>query len=165
MICNKCKKDKPEIDFWKKQKRCKDCSKEDAIIWRTKNPERFKELLKKYRKSKKGSHKILEYKEKNREKSRDYYQKWYKKNGRKRNKNYIITAKKWIENHKEEVKAQRLLRYAVKIGKIIKPKKCEDCKKEKRLSGHHESYSKPLKVIWLCSSCHKLKHTLDKLYK
>ena len=56
--------------------------------------------------------------------------------------------------HREKFLARAKVRYAVKIGKIEKPKKCEVCEKVKSLQGHHEDYSKPLEVIWLCSGCH-----------
>ena len=33
-------------------------------------------------------------------------------------------------------------------------KKCEVCEKVKELQAHHEDYTKPLEVIFLCFSCH-----------
>lgn len=46
--------------------------------------------------------------------------------------------------------------FAVDRKLIIKPKLCEGCGQEKVLQGHHEEYSKPLDVIWLCITCHKI---------
>jgi hypothetical protein len=57
---------------------------------------------------------------------------------------------KYPERHR----ARNLLYYYVKIGKVVKPKICKDCKKRKPLEGHHPDYSKPLDVEWLCRSCH-----------
>lgn len=56
--------------------------------------------------------------------------------------------------HREKWRARYKLRYEVKKGNIIKPFNCSDCKKKLPLQGHHEDYTKPLEVIWLCSKCH-----------
>ncbi len=41
-----------------------------------------------------------------------------------------------------------------KNNPTIKPNKCEMCKRIKPLDGHHEDYSKPLEVKWICRQCH-----------
>ncbi len=89
---------------------------------------------------------------------KEYYPKWYSRNGRNRAVDYTEAIKEWMKNNPEKVKAHGILNYAVKKGEIEKSKNCSECKIEKRLSAHHEDYSKPLVVIWLCSSCHKLRH-------
>jgi hypothetical protein len=51
-----------------------------------------------------------------------------------------------------------IVRKAVISGAIIKPNKCERCKKifpKHSIHGHHDDYSKPFKVRWLCNLCHK----------
>ena len=69
-------------------------------------------------------------------------------------------SRKAYINHREKWIARSKAQYAVKTGELIKPNKCEVCeipaKKALRgiLEGHHEDYSKPLEVIWLCSGCH-----------
>lgn len=50
---------------------------------------------------------------------------------------------------------------AVREGKIAKPKTCEMCGQEKRLLAHHEDYSQPLAVEWLCSACHRVRHLVE----
>ncbi len=51
--------------------------------------------------------------------------------------------------------ARRRLGKALKKGKIQKqPCACGNT----RVHGHHEDYSKPLDVIWLCASCHQKLH-------
>ena len=48
--------------------------------------------------------------------------------------------------------------WALKSGKLKKPKICPCCKKHKKVEAHHNDYSKPLKVKWLCRQCHADKH-------
>ena len=61
----------------------------------------------------------------------------------------------------ERTKVQKQLGRAVQRGKIQKPNYCSSCgvQKERRdICGHHEDYSKPLEVIWLCRFCHNELH-------
>ena len=48
--------------------------------------------------------------------------------------------------------------YAISRGELIRPEKCSGCDRFKKTDGHHEDYSKPLEVIWLCRKCHQQKH-------
>jgi len=58
-------------------------------------------------------------------------------------------------NNPQKDRARRILMYAVRTGKIKRePCKCGDSKSQ----GHHEDYSKPLEVIWLCDKHHKELH-------
>lgn len=69
-----------------------------------------------------------------------------------------IAARKRPKN--EKTKAREILNSAVRSGDIIKPTMCEACGKKKKLNGHHEDYSKPLEVEWLCNACHSEKHLI-----
>jgi hypothetical protein len=46
---------------------------------------------------------------------------------------------------------------AVKCG-TLKRKPCSVCGKKKAIEGHHEDYSRPLDVIWLCQKHHHELH-------
>ena len=50
------------------------------------------------------------------------------------------------------------LNNAIKKGIVVRPEKCEKCSKICKPHGHHFDYSKPLEVLWLCSSCHGKEH-------
>lgn len=57
----------------------------------------------------------------------------------------------------EKIMAHFKLQYAVRTGAILKPP-CEECGATKNVHGHHEDYSKPLDVRWLCYRCHLKQH-------
>lgn len=52
--------------------------------------------------------------------------------------------------------ARSALKRAIKSGKVIR-KPCSKCGGEKS-QGHHEDYSRPLDVVWLCRNCHSEIH-------
>ena len=65
-----------------------------------------------------------------------------------------------MERHPEKVEARRLVREALRSGKLVKPTHCENCAcgKELPLHAHHADYDRPLEVVWLCQSCHVKLH-------
>lgn len=65
---------------------------------------------------------------------------------------------KYQRNRYDPVKrsAQNKLNKAVMYGRITRPKQCSKCDKHCKPDAHHSDYSKPLQVIWLCRSCHRL---------
>ncbi len=65
---------------------------------------------------------------------------------------------RWIAGNKERRSAHITLRAGMRSGKVTRPKTCERCGDEKKLHGHHEDYSRPLDVMWLCHDCHGARH-------
>lgn len=64
----------------------------------------------------------------------------------------------------ERRRASVLVAKAIKRGKLI-PRPCEVCGFEGRcrdgrnkIHAHHDDYSKPLEVRWLCKACHHKEH-------
>ena len=49
---------------------------------------------------------------------------------------------------------------ATRQGKITKSGKCSVCGSAEEIQGHHEDYSKPLDVVWLCRDCHAKAHAV-----
>ena len=53
--------------------------------------------------------------------------------------------------------AQSLLRYHVQAGHITRPTACEECGATNiAIEGAHFNYDEPLRVRWLCRSCHRV---------
>ena len=59
--------------------------------------------------------------------------------------------------HPEAAKAHDIVRNAVRHGRLIK-QPCHICGSTINVHAHHEDYSKPLDVIWLCDKCHRIRH-------
>lgn len=53
--------------------------------------------------------------------------------------------------------AQRQVFLAKKEGRLV-PQPCEICDATKLIEAHHQDYTKPLDVNWLCVSCHRTIH-------
>lgn len=63
----------------------------------------------------------------------------------------IASKIKYRSGNTEKEIARNKVTYAVRLGKLIKvPCDCGD----KEVQAHHEDYSKPLEVEWLCRTCH-----------
>lgn len=74
------------------------------------------------------------------------------------NKKYVAYQNQYHKLNRHKYGAHGKVRYALKSGRLIKPKNCEKCGAEKKLQGHHADYSKPLEVRWLCKVCHCHEH-------
>src|SRR5215207_7580125 len=66
------------------------------------------------------------------------------------------TARKWSGNNRVAARTHQKVYYAITVGKLEK-KPCQVCGNPK-VDAHHEDYSKPLEVIWLCRKHHREIH-------
>lgn len=64
--------------------------------------------------------------------------------------NYV---KNFRNKYPMKAEAHRLTRNAINRGELTK-QPCEICKSEKDIHAHHDDYSKPLNVRWLCRAHH-----------
>lgn len=64
--------------------------------------------------------------------------------------------KRYAERNPEKRRAQGLVAYHIRSGNITR-QPCQVCGAAKS-EAHHEDYSKPLDVIWLCDTHHKARH-------
>jgi hypothetical protein len=74
-----------------------------------------------------------------------------------------LAHKKWIDKNRNKREAHYILNNAISKGEIVKGK-CEQCKSVKT-EAHHEDYSKPLEVKWLCNKHHTSLHRLEREQK
>ena len=61
------------------------------------------------------------------------------------------------ERYPKKFVARDEVRKARRNGTLI-PGPCKICGSEEDIQAHHEDYSKPLEVEWLCGSCHRDLH-------
>lgn len=72
-------------------------------------------------------------------------------------KDYYHYKKIQVVRYPERVKARQLVYYHKRAGNI-QPQKCLVCKSENNLTAHHEDYTKPLDIVWLCRDHHNELH-------
>jgi hypothetical protein len=70
--------------------------------------------------------------------------------------------KKWAEHNRAKKRLHIIVNNAIRAGKIIKHTTCQACGKTNcRIEGHHNDYTKPFDVRWLCSACHREWHKIN----
>lgn len=43
---------------------------------------------------------------------------------------------------------------ALRRGELKRPARCQQCRRKRPTQAHHDDHSAPLKIRWLCSTCH-----------
>lgn len=145
--CIDCNQLKPISEFYQKGEGkyravCKDCyRKRYSKSWKKYYQKHKDEILLRVRK----------YYIANRDRILERYKKWCKTEKAKK----IIREKekkrrrRWLQ----KVRCRELFHYYLKTGKI-KRGVCEICGSEE-VEAHHDDYSKPLQVRWLCPKHHR----------
>lgn len=65
----------------------------------------------------------------------------------------------WRERNEEKRRAHLAVQTAKASGRLVPSETCQHCgRKPERIEAHHEDYSKPLEVLWLCRQCHARLH-------
>lgn len=74
-------------------------------------------------------------------------------------------VKRYAALHPDRVRAQSIVRAAVKAGKIARAEACqvEGCNSTIAIEAHHHDYAKPLDVLWCCATCHRQGHALGSI--
>ena len=120
---------------------CKECVKSRVKVHRAEN-----DHVREYDRNR------YYHNEERREYARQQRKRWAEKNREKLREH----KKNWIEKNPEKRKTHIIVRNAIRSKKLIKTP-CVVCGNS-RSEAHHEDYSKPLEVIWLCRTHHAERH-------
>lgn len=90
----------------------------------------------------------------NRIKKIDYYREYDRKRGNRQGYEY---TKHYRERFPKKYRAHQMVAYAIKAGNLV-AEPCEQCSRADGTHAHHDDYSKPLNIRWLCPPCHKRWH-------
>jgi hypothetical protein len=69
-----------------------------------------------------------------------------------------VAKAEWAARNIDKRRAEWTAGNAVRDGKLIRVEACEACGATGRLHKHHDDYSQPLQVRWLCPACHGVEH-------
>lgn len=153
-VCKVCGETKPLDDFPRHPSttdghliRCKVCHN---IIRRARykaNPQRGRNAARKWRLKNPKQYKENQarWRTENRDKVHDY-------------------DRQYREANQEKRQAKQLAFRAVERGDLIRPDSCSECGKECVPHGHHDDYSRPLEVRWLCHACHLGWHRENRMH-
>lgn len=150
--CFKCKVVKPLEEFYKhplmadgRVNKCKECNKQDVRQNREKKIDYYREYDKKRANIPKRIVGRKEYASS--ESGRHSHQK---------------STQTYANKYPYKRLAHQAINNAIKDGRLVAPEKCEDCGLLTPLHGHHDDYSKPYDVRWLCQFCHSKWHRENK---
>jgi hypothetical protein len=151
-VCRECQQEKPLDQFYKHEKmkdghlnKCIPCVKERVLKHRSENLEKIqaydrirgtfkhrRDSIKRYSLTERG-------KEVKKKSIKAYNERWPMKYAAK-----VITGN------------------AIRDGILTRAESCEVCGSTDRIEGHHDDYTKPLEVRWLCCKCHVDWHKKNK---
>jgi len=75
-------------------------------------------------------------------------------NSRHRDADHKNTNARWCTANKDKRRASQCVRTAIRAGALARPLFCSCCGEGGKIEAHHEDYTKPLVITWLCSKCH-----------
>ena len=137
-LCHLCMQEKPLEDFprnrTKKDGRgsnCKNCKKKIDSRYREENRSLLSQKEKEWRNN-----------------NKDYLREYRRQHVKQRTE----STKRWKRRNPEKAKAHQKVRRAIITGKLTRLP-CEKCENP-HSEAHHDDYSKPLEVRWLCRQCH-----------
>jgi len=151
-VCRECNQEKPLCEFYKHPmmadghlNKCSECVKDRVKKHRNANIEKARQYDKKRANL---PHRV---------EARANYQKT--EQGK-------ISRKKATESYKKKYPlkyaAHVITRNYIRDGKLKVADSCSICKSTMLVQAHHDDYTKPLDVRWLCLKCHHLWHRENK---
>lgn len=73
-------------------------------------------------------------------------------------------AKEYKESHPVIARAHDMVELELITKRMVRPETCSSCGQRRKVDGHHDDYSKPLDVTWLCRLCHGKRHIEIRLH-
>lgn len=146
LTCKHCHTEKLEEDFYASSKsKCKECIKSTVRSHREQNIDRIREYDKR-----RGNqpHRV--------EARKEYIATEAGKQAKKR----AVDA--YNKRHPMRYAAHVITGNAIRDGKLIQASNCSVCNSTEKIEGHHDDYTKPLEVRWMCEECHKEWHCHNK---
>lgn len=161
--CFKCNQIKPLGMFYKHPQmldghvnKCKECNKRDVKQNRAAKLDYYQEFDRlRSQKPERKARQAINYQRLRIEKPEQYAaygKKWLSTNKEKRAK----VLQDYRNRYPEKYKAHCAVNNAIRDGKLLKMP-CSVCGNEKS-QAHHDDYTKPLDVVWLCSRHHGERH-------
>ncbi len=130
--CFKCKRVLDLTEFYKHPQmkdghlnKCKECTKKDVSEKYYSEHESRAEYERKRNKTPHRKAQVIKYMRKNR------------------------------EDNPEKYKARSVVSGAIKTNKLVRPNHCSICNELCKPHAHHEDYSRPLDIVWVCVRCHR----------
>ncbi len=72
--------------------------------------------------------------------------------------------KRWPTRDEAKRRATSMINIRVQRGTMKRPDACSQCARtDLKIEGHHDDYTKPLVVRWLCTSCHDNHHAMENI--
>lgn len=96
------------------------------------------------------------FKSKNHERVSEYNKQWKAAHPDAVKRYQATRPSRWIEPDPVKVKARAMVATRLRSGKILR-RPCERCASAKT-QAHHDDYSRPLDIRWLCAKCHRAVH-------
>ena len=151
-VCRECNKEKPFSDFYKHPRmadgylnKCAECVKSRV----TKHREVNLEKIQAYDKERANKpHRVQARKE------------YVKTEAGKQAKKKAMDA--YDKRYPMKYASRVITGNAIRDGKLIREASCSCCGSTTKIEGHHDDYTKPLEVRWLCEKCHKQWHRENK---
>jgi hypothetical protein len=146
-VCRKCNTEKDILEFYRHSIEkdghtsvCKDCIKIQVVKYAANNKEKVNLRARKWR--------LI-----NKERVRYYWDNFELKNKEKLAERHKL----WRRKNIIKARVHSTVGNYVRRGDIIK-RPCVVCGEIKRVHGHHNDYSKPLDIVWLCPKHHIFFH-------
>jgi len=151
-VCRECSQEKPLEEFYKHAKmadgrlnKCIECVKDRVSKHREDNLEKAREYD---RKRSLLPHRV--------EARKEYQQTEEGKVAKKR------AMQSYRKRYPLKYAAHVVTQNYIRDGKLKTSESCSVCNSTESIEGHHDDYTKPLEVRWLCVKCHKEWHRHNK---